>query len=66
MAVDALGTERVRCVMLPYRYTSQESRDDAAAVAEALGIRYDIVPIESAVQGLEAALAGVFAGRRAT
>ena len=62
MAVDALGSERVRCVMLPYRYTSQESRDDAAAVAEALGIRYDIVPIESAVQGLETALAGVFAG----
>jgi NAD+ synthase len=62
MAVDALGAERVRCVMLPYRYTSQESHDDAAAVAEALGVRYDIVPIESAVKGLEAALAGIFAG----
>jgi NAD+ synthase len=62
MAVDALGSERVRCVMLPYRYTSQESHDDAAAVAEALGVRYDIVPIESAVKGLEAALAGIFAG----
>ncbi|HYA05476.1 MAG TPA: NAD+ synthase, partial [Xanthobacteraceae bacterium] len=62
MAVDALGAERVRCVMLPYRYTSQESRDDAAAVAEALGVRYQIVPIESAVRGLEAALADVFAG----
>ena len=56
------GAERVRCVMLPYRYTSQESLDDAAAIAKALGVRYDIVPIESAVQGLEAALAGVFAG----
>ncbi len=62
MAVDALGSERVRCVMLPYRYTSQELRTDAAAVADALGVRYDIVPIESAVHGLEAALAGVFAG----
>jgi NAD+ synthase len=62
MAVDALGRERVRCVMLPYRYTSQESRTDAAAVAEALGVRYDIVPIESAVAGLETALAGIFAG----
>ncbi len=62
MAVDALGSERVRCVMLPYRYTSQESLDDAAAIADALGVRYDIVPIESAVHGLEAALAGVFAG----
>ena len=51
MAVDALGSERVRCVMLPYRYTSQESLDDAAAIAKALGVRYDIVPIESAVHG---------------
>ena len=62
MATDALGAERVRCVMLPYRYTSQASLDDAAAIARALGIRYDIVPIESAVHGLEAALAGVFHG----
>ena len=62
MATDALGADRVRCVMLPYRYTAQESLDDAAAIASALGVRYDMVPIESAVQGLEAALAGVFAG----
>jgi NAD+ synthase len=62
MATDALGAERVRCVMLPFRYTSQESLDDAAAIARALGVRYDIVPIESAVHGLEAALAGVLAG----
>ena len=61
MAVDALGAERVRCVMLPFRYTSQESLDDAAAIATTLGVRYDIVPIESAVHGLEAALAKVFA-----
>jgi NAD+ synthase len=62
MATDALGAERVRCVMLPYRYTSQASLDDAAAIACALRVRYDIVPIESAVKGLEAALAGVFQG----
>jgi len=62
MATDALGASRVRCVMLPYRYTSQASIDDAAAVAKALGVGYDIVPIESAVHGLEAALAKVFAG----
>ena len=54
MSVDALGAERVRCVMLPYRFTSQESLDDAAAVAKALGVQYDIVPIEKAVLGLEA------------
>jgi NAD+ synthase len=62
MAVDALGSERVRCVMLPYRYTSKESLDDAAAIARALGVRYDMVPIEAAVQGVEQALAEVFAG----
>ena len=62
MAVDALGADRVRCVMLPYRYTSKESLDDAAAIAETLGVNYTIVPIESAVTGIEAALAGVFAG----
>ena len=52
MAVDALGAERVRCVMLPYRFTAQESLDDAAACAKALGVRYDIVPIAAAVEGL--------------
>ncbi len=61
MAVDALGAERVRCVMLPFRYTSQASLDDAAAIADALGVRYDVVPIEGAVLGLEAALSAVFA-----
>jgi NAD+ synthase len=63
LAVDALGAERVRCVMLPYRYTSQQSLDDAAQVAKALGVPYDVVPIESAVLGLEKALAPVFAGQ---
>src|SRR5690349_4721015 len=63
MAVDALGKDRVRCVMLPYRYTSQASLDDAAKCAQALGVRYDIVPIESAVLGLEAALKATFEGR---
>jgi NAD+ synthase len=62
LAADAIGAARVRCVMLPYRFTSQESLDDAAGLARALGVRYDVVPIESAVEGLEAALAGVFAG----
>jgi NAD+ synthase len=62
MATDALGRERVRCLMLPFRYTSQESLDDAAAIARSLGVRYDVVPIESAVRGLEASLTAVFAG----
>jgi NAD+ synthase len=63
IAVDALGAQRVRCVMLPYRFTSQESRDDAAFIAQALGVHYDLVPIESAVSGLEETLAPLFAGR---
>jgi NAD+ synthase len=63
MATDAIGAERVRCVMLPFRYTSQDSLDDAAAIAKALGVNYDVVPIESAVHGLETALAAVFAGK---
>jgi NAD+ synthase len=63
IAVDALGAGRVRCVMLPYRFTSQESRNDAAFIAQALGVHCDLVPIESAVLGLEQALAPLFAGR---
>jgi len=62
MAVDALGSKRVRCVMLPYRYTAQESLDDAAQVAKALGVEYDVVPIAPAVEGLEKTLAPLFAG----
>jgi NAD+ synthase len=57
MAVDALGAERVRCVMLPYRFTSRESLDDAAAIATALGLHYDVLPIAPAVEGLEKTLA---------
>ena len=56
------GTERVHCVMLPYRYTAQESLSDAAAIAATLGVRYDIVPIDAPVEGFEAALKPVFAG----
>ncbi|HEU4519659.1 MAG TPA: NAD+ synthase [Microvirga sp.] len=63
MAVDALGPERVHCIMLPYRYTSNESLLDAAACAEALGVRYDLLPIAPAVDGFEAALKPLFAGR---
>jgi NAD+ synthase len=62
IATDALGPARVHAVMLPYRYTSDESFADAKACAGALGVRYDILPIAEAVEGLEAALAPLFAG----
>jgi NAD+ synthase len=65
MAVDALGKERVHCVMLPYRYTSNESLNDAAELAETLGVRYDTVSIASPVEGFEAALGPMFSGREA-
>jgi NAD+ synthase len=63
MAVDAFGPERVHCVMLPYRFTANESMSDAAACAQALGVRYDILPIHAAVEGLEASAAPLFTGR---
>jgi NAD+ synthase len=62
LAVDALGPERVQCVMLPYRFTSGDSLADAAACAQALGVRYDSVAIGAVVEAFEAALAPVFAG----
>jgi NAD+ synthase len=62
MAVDALGADRVRCIMLPYRYTSAESLADAEACAKALGVRYEVVPIAEPVEGFERALAPLFAG----
>ncbi|MGA7807961.1 NAD+ synthase [Bradyrhizobium sp.] len=62
MAVDALGAERVRGVMLPYRFTAQESLDDAGSLATCLGIRYEVLPIAKAVQGFEAILSDTFAG----
>ncbi len=62
IAVDALGEERVRTVMLPYRYTSEDSLKDAADCAKALGCRYDIVPIEEPVGGFTSALSDLFEG----
>ena len=62
LAVDALGEERVRTVMLPYRYTSESSFTDAKACARALGCRYDTVAIEEPVQGFMSALGDMFEG----
>ncbi|MDE1158521.1 MAG: NAD+ synthase [Neorhizobium sp.] len=62
IAVDALGADRVRTIMLPYRYTSEESFADAADCARALGCRYDIVPIAEPVEGFSSALSELFEG----
>jgi NAD+ synthase len=63
IAVDALGAERVWCLMLPSRFTSTESLADAEACARMLGVRLDTIPIEPAVEAIEAMLAPQFAGR---
>ena len=61
IAVDALGADRVWCVMLPSRYTSQASLDDARACAEMLGCRYSTIPIQPAIEGFDAMLEEDFA-----
>ncbi len=63
VAVDALGPDRVWCVMMPSRFTSRESLDDAAECARMLGVRLDSIPIEPAVGAFDAMLADVFEGR---
>jgi NAD+ synthase len=62
IAVDALGEERVRTIMLPYRYTSEDSLKDAADCAKALGCRYDIVSISDPVEGFLSSLSDLFEG----
>jgi NAD+ synthase len=62
VAVDALGPERVHAVMMPSRYTSKDSLDDASAAAHALGIRLDSVAIEPAVAAFGAMLQPIFEG----
>jgi NAD+ synthase len=64
VAVDALGPERVRCVMLPSRYTSRESLEDADACARMLGVTYETIEIEGAVQAVGKTLAAPFAGTK--
>lgn len=62
MAADALGAEKVHCVMLPYAYTSRESLADAEECARLLGVRYDVVPIREPVEGFLQALKPMFEG----
>jgi NAD+ synthase len=65
VAVDALGHERVRCVMMPSRYTAQESLDDAEECAQLLNVSYETIPIERAVDIFADTLRPLFAGRAA-
>ena len=63
IAVDALGAERVQAVMMPSRYTSQMSIDDATAQARTLGVQISSISIEGLFEAALAALAAEFAGR---
>jgi NAD+ synthase len=60
VAVDALGPERVRCVMMPSPFTSQESLEDAAETARLLSTPYDTVPIVPAMEAFSHMLAPLF------
>ncbi len=62
IASDALGSQNVRCVMLPSEYTSQSSLDDASTLAENLGCRYDYIPISEGRQAINNMLAPLFKG----
>jgi NAD+ synthase (glutamine-hydrolysing) len=63
LAVEALGAERVHCVSMPSRYSSEETRRDARLLAESLGTDSRELPIDEIVQAFEGALAESFDGR---
>jgi NAD+ synthase (glutamine-hydrolysing) len=64
VAVEALGPERVEAVMMPFRYTSQMSVEDAAEQARTLGVSYKVISIEPIYDVFMDSLAGEFAGTR--
>lgn len=65
VAADALGPQRVQAVMMPSPYTSADSLEDAAACARMLGISYETIPIEGAMDAFTTALAPAFRGKGA-
>ena len=63
LAVEALGPERVHCVSMPSRFSSEETRRDARVLAESLGTDFRELPIDGAYSAFESVLADSFAGR---
>ncbi|MDQ3079790.1 MAG: NAD+ synthase [Pseudomonadota bacterium] len=59
IAVDALGADKVWCVMMPSEYTSQHSLDDAQAAATLLGVRHDVISIAPGIAALGEMLPGI-------
>ena len=64
IAVDALGADKVWGVMLPSKYTSEESLADARECARLLGCRHDVISIAPGVTAFDEALAAAFEGRK--
>jgi NAD+ synthase (glutamine-hydrolysing) len=64
IASDAIGAENVRAVMMPFRYTSNMSQEDAAKQATLLGIRYDVIPIQPMYEATIAQLLPVLGERQ--
>lgn len=62
LAVDALGAERVRTVMMPSPYTADISLADAQEMASRLGVKYEVLPIQPCVEAFRSTLAPLFAG----
>jgi NAD+ synthase (glutamine-hydrolysing) len=65
LACDALGADRVQAVMMPSRYTADMSKDDSAAMARGLGVKFSVIPIEDLYGAAVASLAAEFKGRTA-
>jgi NAD+ synthase (glutamine-hydrolysing) len=63
LAVEALGADRVHCVSMPSRYSSEETRRDARRLAELLGTDFRELPIDDVYSGFESVLAESFAQR---
>jgi NAD+ synthase (glutamine-hydrolysing) len=63
IACDALGADMVRAVMMPFRYTSNMSQEDAAAQARTLGVRYDVIPIAPMYDAILKQLQPIFGDR---
>ncbi|MEI6202697.1 MAG: NAD+ synthase, partial [Enhydrobacter sp.] len=64
VAADALGPSRVNTIMMPSPYTSAHSLEDARACAEAIGIKYEIVGIEPAMEAFRKMLLPLFGNRK--
>src|SRR5690606_11786350 len=62
VAADALGADRVRAIMMPFRYTSSISLEDAELQAKTLGVRYEVLPIEPVYDAFMNVLSEPFAG----